>query len=90
MTDITHDVWTGCMDDAQMGAITDVMYDVWTGCMDDAWMGAMTDITYDVLTDGDFTRFLCRQFTTFFSPELQRNFDGFAADGDELMDRLPV
>ena len=55
-----HDVWMGCMDDAQTGAMTDVTHDVWTDCMDDAWTGAMKRITYNLLTDGDFTGFSCR------------------------------
>ena len=74
MTDETHDVWTGCMDNAWMGAMTDVMHDVWISSMDGAQTGAPKDIMYDVLMDGDFTRFSCRQFTAFSPP----NYRGFS------------
>ena len=60
MTDVTHDVRTGGMDDSRTGAMTDVMHDVRMGCTDDAWTGATTDLLYNVLTVGDFTGSSCR------------------------------
>ena len=60
MTDVTHDVRMGCMDDAWTGATTDVMHDVWMVCMDDAWTGASKGVMNDGLMDGDFPGFLCR------------------------------
>ena len=89
-TDVMHDVRMGCTDDAWMGAMTDVMHDVWMDCVDGAQTGAMTDVMHDVWTVGDFTTFSCMEFTVVFSPQLQGIFDGFAADGDELMDGLSV
>ena len=67
-TDIAHNVWMACMDDAQMGAMTDVTHDVWMGCTDDARTGATTDVSHELRMGGDFTGFSCREFTTFSSP----------------------
>ena len=67
MTDIMHNVWMGCMEDAQTGAMTDITHNVWTDCTDNAWTGALKGVMYNVLMDGDFAMFSCRYFTTFFS-----------------------
>ena len=71
ITDVMHDVHTGCLDDASMGAMIDMTHHVWTCCMDDAWMGVMKDVTYIVQRDGDFTGILLRNLPC-FSPDNYR------------------
>ena len=74
MTDVTHNVWMGCMDNAWMGAMTDIMHDVWMDCTDDAQTGALKGVTYDVLTDGDFSLGFCAGNLLRFSPHNYRGF----------------
>ena len=81
MTDVMHDEWMGCTDDAQMGAMTDIMHDGWMDCMDNAWTGALKGVMYNVLTVGDFTGFSCRKFTA-FSPH---NYSGFSTGLQQMV-----
>ena len=56
MSDVTHDVRTGCTDDAWTGATSEITHNVQTGHTYDA----QTNDMYDVLMVGDFTGFSCR------------------------------
>ena len=74
MTDVTHDVWTGCMDDAWTGATSDLTHDVRTGCTDDARTGATSDVTHDVIQ---------------FPPEIYENWVRYGLAKLGQISRLP-